>query len=113
MEASQGDELVFVAHCAELALEFGNRCVVQIFLPVERWRAVVREQLAGEFGVDRIGKCFGEGQIRRAGFAPNQISILSVSQATADSLIQAILHAVEAFNSALAGDEWLPKRISS
>ena len=41
METCQRDELELVTHCAQLFLEFCDRSVVQILLPVERWRAVV------------------------------------------------------------------------
>src|SRR5690606_26418697 len=45
VEAGQGDELELVPHVAELALELGDRRVVQVPLPVERGRAVVGEHL--------------------------------------------------------------------
>ena len=48
VEPRERDELELVAHGAELALELGDRRIVQIALPVERRRAVVGEQLARE-----------------------------------------------------------------
>ena len=54
VEAGQRDELELVAHRAELALELGDRRVVEVLLPVERRRAVVGEQLARELRVDRL-----------------------------------------------------------
>ena len=56
VEAGQRDELELVAHRAELALELRDRRVVEVLLPVERRRAVVREQLARELLVDRLGE---------------------------------------------------------
>src|SRR6185436_1559274 len=41
MESGQRDELEFVAHGAELALELGDRRVVEVAFPVERRRAVI------------------------------------------------------------------------
>jgi hypothetical protein len=59
VEAGQRDELELVAHRAQLALELGDRRVVEVLLPVERRRAVVGEQLAGELGVDALGELLG------------------------------------------------------
>ena len=41
MDTGQGDELVFVAQRRQVFLERSDLLVVQVFLPVERWRAVV------------------------------------------------------------------------
>ena len=43
VETGQRDELKLVAHRTKLFLEFGDRRVVEILLPVKRWRAVVRQ----------------------------------------------------------------------
>src|SRR5579885_3907188 len=45
VDTGQRDELVLVAHRAQLALELGDGGVVEILLPVERGRAVVRQKL--------------------------------------------------------------------
>src|SRR5262249_43023252 len=44
VEAGERHELELVAPCAELALETGDRRVVQMPLPVEAWRAIVHKQ---------------------------------------------------------------------
>jgi len=49
VEPGQRDELEFVAHLAKLLLEISDGHVVELFLPVERRRAVVRQQFAGNF----------------------------------------------------------------
>ena len=45
VEAGQGDELELVTIRGDFLLELGNRGVVQILLPIEGWRAVVRLSL--------------------------------------------------------------------
>ena len=54
-----------------------------------------------------LGKFTGETNVWHAGFAPHQISVRSVGNATADGLLQTILDAIEAFLGALAGQEGL------
>src|SRR5512146_2400021 len=56
MEASQRDELELVAHRSKLALEGRDGGLVQLLLPVERWRAVIRQQLAWELRVNGAGE---------------------------------------------------------
>ena len=105
VEAGQSNELELVAIRRDFFLEFGNRGVVQILLPVEAGRAVVSQQLAGELGVDGFGKFARKFQIRLAGFAPHQIGIRRVGQAATDRLRQAVPGFVEAFHGALTGAE--------
>src|SRR5690606_30223693 len=95
VETSQGNELELVAHGTEFALELGNGGVVQVLLPVERWRAVVGQQLARELTVDGFGKAASVLQIRRGGFAPDQVGVRSVGQTTSNGLIQTGTGAVE------------------
>ena len=57
VEASQRDELKFVAHRAQFALEAGDVGFVEIGAPIERGRAIVRQQLVGKFSVNRFGEC--------------------------------------------------------
>ena len=59
MEAGERDELKLVAHQSQLFLEFRNRVLIQLLLPVERGRAVVGEQLARILRVDRVSKTRG------------------------------------------------------
>ena len=105
MEARQRNELEFVAHRAQLALESGDGAVVEIFLPVERGRTVVGKQFAGIFLVDGFGKLPRKGEIRLAGFAPDQIGIGCVGEAARNGLLDAIDDAIVALGGALAGAE--------
>ena len=56
MEACQSYELEAVPHRTEFLLERGDRGIVEMPLPIERRRAVVGEQLAGELRTDRFGE---------------------------------------------------------
>jgi hypothetical protein len=56
VEARKRDELEAIAHPRELLLEGGDLVVAEMALPVERGRAVVGEDLAGEALVDRLGE---------------------------------------------------------
>ena len=89
VEAGQRDELELVAHRAEFALELGDGRVVQVLLPVERRRAVVRQHLAGELAMDGFGKVARERQVGLAGFAPDQVDIRRIGQAARDRLFAA------------------------
>ena len=105
MEAGQGDELELVAHLRQRRLEARNGRVVQLLLPVERRRAVVGQQLAGELRVDGIGKAFGFLKIRLGSLAPDQVGVGRVGQAARDGRIQPAVNAEEAFAGAFAGAE--------
>ena len=107
VETSQCDELELVTHSAQLFLELGDGGIVQILLPVERWRAVVGQQLAWELGMNRFSEFLGERQIRFTSLAPHQIRVRRVGQATRDGLINTWLGLVEAFNGALTSAERL------
>jgi hypothetical protein len=107
VDASQGDELVLVAHGAEFFLELGDGGIVQVLLPVEGRRAVVGQHLARVLGMHGFGELAGEFQIRRAGFAPHQVGVFSVGDGAGDGLVQTLLGLVEAFGGALAGQERL------
>jgi len=65
VDARQRDELEAIAHVAERLLELRDGAVVEVLLPVERWRAVVGQQFAGEARMDGIGKALRHRQIRR------------------------------------------------
>src|ERR1700719_3054409 len=54
VEAGERDELEAVAHGGQLALESGDLRIIELALPVEGRRAVVRQQLAGELRVDGL-----------------------------------------------------------
>jgi hypothetical protein len=54
-----------------------------------------------------FGELAGEFQIRRAGFAPHQVGVVSVSDSAGDGLVQTLLGLVEAFGGTLARQERL------
>src|SRR4029434_10251429 len=56
VEPGQGDELKLVAHGSQFALEVCDGAVVEVLLPVERRRAVVRQQLVREYGTNCLGE---------------------------------------------------------
>ena len=70
VEPGKRDELELVAHRAKLPLEPCHSRIVEVLLPVERRRAVVRKHLARILGVDRVGECLGELEVRLARLAP-------------------------------------------
>ena len=105
VESGQGDELELVAHRAELALEFGDRRVVELRLPVEGGRAVVGEQLAGKLGVDRLGEFLRFSDIGLGRFAPEQVGVGRIASAARDRLVDPGADPEEAFRRALAGQE--------
>src|SRR5690606_22454010 len=107
VDASQRDELVLVAQGRQVFLEGSDLLVVEVLLPVEGRRAVVRQQLARAGSVHSLREFTGEADVRHAGFTPHQVSVGSVSNAAADGLFQTVLDAVEAFLRALASDERL------
>ena len=107
VEAGQRDELEFVPHRTELALELGYRVVVEVLLPVERRRTVVRKHLARVLGVESVGKSLGEFEIRLAGLAPQQVRVRRVGEPACHSLLETVPGPVEAFDGALAGTERL------
>ena len=106
MEAGQRDELELVAHRAELALELGDRGVVELRLPVERRRAVVGQQLARELRVDRLGELLGLGEVRARRFRTRAGRRRERRPGRGRwPTSRPPRHAVEAFGRALAGEE--------
>src|ERR1035437_9944755 len=59
------------------------------------------------FSVNRISKLLGERQIGGAGFAPNQVGVISVRNSTTDGLIKAFVGFVKTFSCTLASQEGL------
>lgn len=102
VEAGQRDELELVAHRAEFLLELRDRRVVEVLLPVERRRAVVRQHLARELLVDRLRELLRVLEIRLARLAPHEVRIRRIREAARDRLLEARLGAEEAFDRALA-----------
>src|SRR5206468_10316752 len=85
----------------------GDRVVVEVLLPIERRRTVVREHLARVFRVDRVRERLRELEVRLARFAPQEICKRRVRNPARNRLLEAVSAAVEAFDGALAGAERL------
>src|SRR5690606_19787190 len=65
VEASQRNKLEFIPHCPPLSLKTSNRGIVQIFLPVKRWRTIVGQHFVWKLTTIRLSEFFGVVQIRR------------------------------------------------
>ena len=111
MEAGQCHKLELVAHRAEFALKAGDRSVVKILFPVERWRAVIGEQFSRINLVNGLREFSCLIEIRLRGFAPQQIGIRRIGQAASDGGLRSALNVVEAFRGALSGQEFAIARI--
>src|SRR5271157_260009 len=73
VKTCESDKLKLVAHLAEFPLEICDACIVELFLPVERRRAVVGQKLAWKSRVDGVGEFPGLAEIRCGGFAPEHV----------------------------------------
>src|SRR6516162_2868114 len=107
VEARQRDELELESHCGKLLLELRDGAVVEVGLPVERRRAVVRQHRVGVGGLDRLGELLGHLEVRGAGLHPDQVGERRVSLRPRDAGLDAVLGPVETLTGALAGDERL------
>src|SRR5262249_11284370 len=56
VETGQSDELEFVSHSRQFALEPGDGGIVELAFPVERRRAVVSEHFARELCMNALGE---------------------------------------------------------
>ena len=112
VNTGQGDELIFVAHIRQLLLEAGNGFIIQLFLPVKRRRAVIGQQFARIFRMDRIGKALRQLKVRGGGFTPHQVGIGRVGQPAADRLFDTGMGAEETFAGTVAGNELTIVRIA-
>ena len=111
MEAGERDELEPVAHRRQLLLEPRDRGVVEVPLPVERGRAVVREQLVGEDGVHPVGERARLLEVGRPGLAPEHVAVRRVRDGARDGRLHPLPHPVEALVRAGAGREALVARV--
>jgi hypothetical protein len=102
MEAGQGDELEPVTHGTQLALEARDRHVVEVLSPVERRRAVVGQQLAGERLVDALGELPRLGHVGRRGLAPEHVGVRRVRPGAGDRALDPAAQAEEALGGPLA-----------
>src|SRR5215471_6589245 len=105
VEAGQGDELELVAHLAELDLKARDLVGAELLLPVERWRAVVGQELARKLGVDAFGEATRLHEVGRGSFAPYDVGVRRVGDGARDGAIDAALQDEEPFAGALGGDE--------
>ena len=111
VKSSQSNELEFVAHRAQFFLEFRDGRVVQILPPIERRGAVVGQHFPREFGVNRFGEFARLAQMWLGSLAPQQVGVRSIRNSARDGGFQAAPDLVEAFRSALAGNEFMVARI--
>src|SRR5207237_8585373 len=107
VEAGESDELEFVAHRPELTLEAGDGVGIELCRPVEAWRAIVGEQLAGIFLLDLLGEPLRLAEVRVAGLPPEQIGMRGEGEAAPDAMIEprAVAQPEEALGRPLAGQE--------
>src|SRR5207245_9842029 len=105
VEAGERDELEAVAEPAERRLEGGDLVVAQMPAPVERRRAVVGEQLAGEALVDRLRELTRLAHVRGRRLEPEDVRVRRVRARTGDRGGEAVADAEEALGGAVAGDE--------
>src|SRR6188508_3849893 len=105
VEAGQRHELEAVAHRRQLPLERRDRLVVEVLAPVERRRAVVCEQLAGELPVHRVGELRGLVQVGGRRLAPEDVGVRRVRESAGDRRLDPGRYPEEAFRGSLPGDE--------
>ena len=80
--------------------------VVQVLLPVERGRAVVGQQFTWAGSVHSLRKFAGKADVWHTGFAPDQVGVRRIGNASADGLFQTVFDTVETFLGALTREEW-------
>ncbi len=105
VEAGERHELEPVAHRGELVLERRDRRVVEVLAPVERGRAVVGEELAGELRVHGFGELGRLVEVGRRGLAPEHVRVRRVGEGARDRRLDAGRDAEEALGRPLAGRE--------
>src|SRR5262249_11658622 len=105
VEPGERNELELVAHLAQFPLEACDRSFIQLLLPVEGRRAVVRKQLAGIFEMNGLSEAACLCQIRFGSFAPEHIGVRRKGEPPRNRLIKSAAHAEEAFSCPLAGNK--------
>src|SRR5439155_8950599 len=96
VEAGEGDELELVAPAAEGLLEACDRVVVEVLTPIERRRAVVGEELAGEPLMHCLGELTRLSEVRRRSLEPDQVCVWRVCESPRDCRADAVTDAEEA-----------------
>src|SRR5690349_6102648 len=102
VETGERDELKLVAHQSELFLKLRNRALVELLLPVERRRAIVREQLAGKLLVNRVRKTGRVFEIRFRRLTPDDVRVRRVSKRARNRLVQPGFDTEETLSRAFA-----------
>src|SRR5262245_36004165 len=92
VEAGEGHELEAVAEARERLLEGGDRLLVEVPAPVERRRAVVRQELARELLVDPRGELARLAHVGLRGLAPDQVGVRRVGPSLLDGVLEAAAH---------------------
>src|SRR5262249_18407228 len=105
VEAGERDELELVAHRAQLALELRDRRLVELLLPIEARRAIVRQHLAGELRMNGLCKALRFMEIRRRSLAPHEIRVGREGETARDRHLESAFDAEEAFWCPLARAE--------
>src|SRR6266496_1634837 len=78
MEACQCHKLEDITHLAQALLEVCDCIGIELLAPVERWRAVVRQQLVRIALMDLVGEALRLTQIWLSRLTPDQVCIGSV-----------------------------------
>ena len=102
MPSRERDELELVPHRRQILLEAGDGVAIQVALPVERRRAVVREELPREDLVHTLGKAPRFLEVRRRRLTPEHVGIGRVRYRPRDGALDAAADPMVAFGSPLA-----------
>src|SRR3546814_20942937 len=89
VEAGQGHELELVAHRSKLALEPGDRLPVELRLPVEACRAIVRHHLAGLRLLHCLGEAPGVLTVGMARCPPEEVGVGREGAAPTEVMVEA------------------------
>src|ERR1700733_11942209 len=89
VESGQRYELELVAHLVEPLAERRDRPLVELLLPIERRRAVVREHLTGKLRADRSGESFRLLETGFGRFHPHEGGVRCVRQTARDTRFHA------------------------
>src|SRR5215471_13818161 len=80
MPSGQRDELILVAESTELLIEVGNCLVVEVLLPVERRRAIVGQEFAGELRMNGLCEFLCFRQVRSRCLEPEDIGVGTIGK---------------------------------
>src|SRR5689334_12258510 len=97
MKSGECDKLEFVAQGRKLLPEREHLFLRELERPVERGRAVVSQQFVRMLCMNSLSKLARMAQVGMRCFAPNQVSVRSVRNATRNGLFESILHTIKSF----------------